>query len=661
MTSYQNAVCDSCKLRKVRCDRDDPCGNCVDGNISCLRTLASVRHPRNASKRHRVTESATAQSEKSRRRKKPDVSSSPSIDPQSVSQSPSIIEAQDFIQRQIGSAQYMSTERLEVLNAAMSFVNHLLRATKPDNSSDCVVQVVDVLDGITYPSVELLYWMIRELKGSNIGPHVLDFFKHVSPKSLKTMGLALIDRAGRPETLLLYSICVNSAAFKFINTVLSGSGMEAVEDGMRVRAATYLSSVKVAMARIQLLSNPSLLFLQSLLCSAFIAQGIGDSTACWTFISAACRVCEDIDLYARVKAGRAESEDDEEIFYCYIWCHLLDKNYSMMLGRTRCLLEYKGMDLAFSHPYNRSMSALLMTYLHFVPIQDLFVTELHPAKILNDESLVSRVELVVHDLLERLQRVHARITALHGPSDSWDGLHSASELNTIQFSYHSLRTSILRSRQICFPGKPHIDADCLTSARMAMVTLRAIQESSITITDIRSHIAYMHWTALYHPLTPFFVLFCNVVATSNKEDFQTLKLVTSQLDDLVDLSSSIAKLQALFKAFVGLCSGLITKDTNIYSPLLMEENQTPQKGRTRDPAITSHPVIHACNEQTYCDKVGDTLSPQQPSSNIPILVDLMGTPVQDIPEFVDPSWGFFDIQPTLSWLDADFSYFDSNQ
>lgn len=81
------------------------------------------------------------------------------------------------------------------------------------------------------------------------------------------MGLALIHKAGSPEMLLLYSICVNSAAFKFINTVLSENSMEEVGAGMRASAATYLKSVKLAMARIHLLSDPSLVFLQALLCS----------------------------------------------------------------------------------------------------------------------------------------------------------------------------------------------------------------------------------------------------------------------------------------------------------------------------------------------------------------------------------------------------------
>jgi hypothetical protein len=103
-----------------------------------------------------------------------------------------------------------------------------------------------------------------------MGPHVLDYFKHVSPKSLKAMGLALINRTGDAETLLLYSICVNSAAFKFINTVMSESDMGGIEEGMCEQAAKYLKSVKLAMTRIHLLAAPSLLFLQALLCSVSV-------------------------------------------------------------------------------------------------------------------------------------------------------------------------------------------------------------------------------------------------------------------------------------------------------------------------------------------------------------------------------------------------------
>lgn len=31
------------------------------------------------------------------------------------------------------------------------------------------------------------------------------------------------------------------------------------------------------------------------------------------------------------------------------------------------------------------------------------------------------------------------------------------------------------------------------------------------------------------------------------------------------------------------------------------------------------------------------------------------------PGAMDPGWGLFDVHPTLDWLDADFSFFDSEQ
>ena len=62
---------------------------------------------------------------------------------------------------------------------------------------------------------------------------------------------------------------------------------------------------------------------------------------------------------------------------------------------------------------------------------------------------------------------------------------------------------------------------------------------------------------MYHPLTPFFVLFCHVVATSSEQDFQMLKLVASGLDGLTHLSSSIAKVQNLFNSFIELSEGVV--------------------------------------------------------------------------------------------------------
>jgi hypothetical protein len=55
----------------------------------------------------------------------------------------------------------MSPERVGVLNSAMAFVSHLPRATKPDIHNAHATRVANVMEGIVYPSIELLYWMLR--------------------------------------------------------------------------------------------------------------------------------------------------------------------------------------------------------------------------------------------------------------------------------------------------------------------------------------------------------------------------------------------------------------------------------------------------------------------------------------------------------------------
>lgn len=151
------------------------------------------------------------------------------------------------------------------------------------------------------------------------------------------------------------------------------------------------------------------------------------------------------------------------------------------------------------------------------------------------------------------------------------------------------------------------------------------------------------------------MLFCNVVATSHKGDFEILKLVTEQLDDLVELSSSIARLQALFKKFVSLSSGLIKHDS-IGTPA-RESAHVSQAQHERDFTITSHPSSSLNGEKLHTDEFAlDSVS--QTGSYAPL--DMMNFPDDELAGFTDPSWSLFDTHPTVDWLEADFSLFDSN-
>jgi hypothetical protein len=143
---------------------------------------------------------------------------------------------------------------------------------------------------------------------------------------------------------------------------------------------------------------------------------------------------------------------------------------------------------------------------------------------------------------------------------------------------------------------------------------------------------------LYHPLTPFFVLFCHVIATSSEQDYQMLKQVASGLDGLIHLSPSIAKVQRLFNSFIELCERVVVSGPGKLIEPGEVQRENPQAQHT--PQVSGPQITIE----------GDGLSIDEQTG---LFLDIPLDP--QIANF-DPVWGLFDAQPTLDWLDTDFSF-----
>jgi hypothetical protein len=68
-------------------------------------------------------------------------------------------------------------------------------------------------------------------------------------------------------------------------------------------------------------------------------------------------------------------------------------------------------------------------------------------------------------------------------------------------------------------------------------------------------------TILSYPLTPFFVLFCNVVITSNPRDLQLLQDVVDSVASLVAEIPYVEKLHRLCNTLLTLCKPLVQSNT----------------------------------------------------------------------------------------------------
>ncbi|CAL5866069.1 uncharacterized protein PFLUO_LOCUS276 [Penicillium psychrofluorescens] len=245
---------------------------------------------------------------------------------------------------------------------------------------------------------------------------------------------------------------------------------------------------------------------------------------------------------------------------------------------------------------------------------------------------------ILSNLVERAHSIHSNLQMfrrrqeLEFPGESWNFLRR--EWLSMDFNYYSVLTTIIRVRSSVLKSRL-ICEDCLYAARESLTTLRALQETfSGHITSVDSYPYFLTWTMLLFPLAPFFVLFCNVVATSDQRDFNMIKNITDDLHQFVGANPSIDKLYRLFSKFLDLCAPLI--------------QMKPGQPRPQRPAPAVSAAVTLDNTRTdgvQMEREADFLGPAATTST-----NQAWTP----PGWDDSLvWELFDNQPSLGWAESD--------
>jgi hypothetical protein len=136
---------------------------------------------------------------------------------------------------------------------------------------------------------------------------------------------------------------------------------------------------------------------------------------------------------------------------------------------------------------------------------------------------------------------------------------------------------------------------------------------------------------LSYPLCPFFVVFCNVVGTSNAKDFQLLEDVTDDISTLVTENKFVNRLHRLCATLLVLCKPLV-----------------------RPSEISAHPQASATafgvQSTMHTSSVVPNAAPNPPD---------MSNANDASASFVSSSWNddmmwqLFQSQPSLDWFNAD--------
>ncbi|KAB8220558.1 hypothetical protein BDV33DRAFT_191172 [Aspergillus novoparasiticus] len=452
-----------------------------------------------------------------------------------------LTDAQMASRHRLSRVQGLAWNRLQVLESALyaasQFTENVGGFRIPPNIDDQSEEQGKI------PAPEFLTWMLKDIGTDRFGPYVRDYFRHVSKHSLEKMGMSLLRKDASPSDMILYTVCINSVAYKFLTTCVTVPSNSA-------------GSIKKDPTRKYTIS-----------CTSTGGALWGENCL------------QDLHRYWPQHQ-------------CCKWTGA--QNYAWKLGRSKGFLEATpGGILHASTRLTPPISELLLVYLDLAQIQDGIIPFIKDSSE-EGEHAVPPVTNLREQLLPRMKDIRSRIDEITPPSDRWKGLDSHSEIAALDFAYHSIMTTILHLIQLT-PGQTLTAKDLyLDSARQELSALVSICLSA----NKQSTVAFLHWTLLYYPLTAVFVLFCNTVVTSHIGDFNLLKTVADCLTQSGTASEHIANLQKLFQEFVSLSQRFLNEENSTALTNQGAQTSPSQQGTSSQDVIHNSNSPHWLNTST---------------------------------------------------------------
>ncbi|CAI7591497.1 unnamed protein product [Penicillium pancosmium] len=658
---------------KVKCDREDPCLNCVDARAECLRSRQARFHrprvsrldaiterlaklertsedssmfsspPENddisltAKRKHQTStahESSTSGQPDLKRKMSLNIDSKAHNERHSPDATRHASEAREFIEHELQCNPTLSQDRRKTLELAQRFVGQLSNPGIHGQKSSAA-EHLEVGEDLGPPVLtpELLYMMLPgpDKKTNSQGTYVWP--DHIADKTLERMGLAIIERSESEQVLHLYRISVWVKALSCISKMAPLISSAPLRVHFRALKKQYEAAANEELDSISLTAVPSLPLLQALLSGKRLMQYLGNMSRSWMFNALASRIIVALN-YHNITDPVPHNDIEEEIHSCLYTCYYFDKTLSVLLLRPPSLPDLKVDPTQLIHlDPDLPTTPIIRGIVEFAHIKSTLVNILLDSKKMGDmdkanvlSNLVARAHAVHSDLEIHRSRQEQRFSA------SWGTIQR--EWLSMDFNYYSVLTTIIRARSSVLKSRL-VCEECLFTARKALTTLRALQEAFAGhATSVDSYPSFLTWTMLLYPLSPFFVLFCNVVATSDQRDFEMIKKITDDLRQFAKANAPIGKLYGLFSKFLDLCTPLIKVNTGL-----------PSSGAT----ISSLPNDPS-NAMMFGrgDRIMDTLP-----SPITSRASVSGIP-QPMEGWDDSlMWELFDNQPSLGWAESE--------
>ncbi|KAH6894642.1 hypothetical protein B0T10DRAFT_258238 [Thelonectria olida] len=316
-------------------------------------------------------------------------------------------------------------------------------------------------------------------------------------------------------------------------------------------------NLETALSNWPLLQHSNKEMVEALLLGATYAIEISKFTLGYQLNSAAAAMCQTLGWH---RLEDAETDANNTKLSIFWFCYMMDKGLSLRFGRNSVIQDWdvstprRFGNIHLTAPWQEMLNAWIKTG---SVLGDVYEQLYSPAAMTRlAEQQVDTAQLLVQTMKQQwkvLEDVSSTVRQENGMMESVDmgegqpqqrrAMSMDMILKSGQVTHLSSLTLIYRAIPSA-PGFPStFNAECIDAARMAF---KCHGECMKLTSDSRySTLGYLHWTILYAPFTPFTVLFCHVIETSNAGDLERLDQFAASLQPVSSMSPAIAKFQRL--------------------------------------------------------------------------------------------------------------------
>ncbi|KAJ5334808.1 hypothetical protein N7452_007211 [Penicillium brevicompactum] len=535
-----------------------------------------------------------------------------------------VSEARGYIEHELQCNPALSKDRRTALESARKFVGQLSNPILHLEET-AAMDDIDVENNLEPPRLtpELLYMMLPGHDKKTNSQGTVSWPDHISDKVLEQMGLAIIEGSECEQVLQHYRINVWVKAMGCISKLAPLIPSEPLKVHFRTLKKQFEAAATDLLNQIPLTAAPSLLLLQSLMSAVRLMQYLGNMSRCWMFTALASRVIVSLN-YHNITDVHARSDIEESIHACVYTCYYFDRTLSLLLLRPPSLPDLKVPPTQLIHlDPDLPTSALITGIVEYAELKSSLLNILLDTKSIEDTEKAT----MLSDLVARAHTIHTNMQKVRQRqekefSQSWNYLRR--EWPSMDFNYYSVLTTIIQARS--------------SSAKTAYT----LQEKHLRLFVRYKRHSQIISTAsililIFSP-APFFVLFCNVIATSNEKDFDMIQNITDDLHQFAGANASIGKLYKLFSKFLDLCAPLVKGPPEQPSTTLPGVESTDKP--TQDVSFTD-------NFGRAADQAAETLKGSDPTAG--------DSTVSRAVEGWDDSlvWELFNNQPSLGWAESE--------